>query len=158
MIENKKIAIIGLGYVGLPLAIEFAKKYPVIGFDINRQRVDELRNNIDKTLEVTSEQLAAAIGSLSSAFLSKGFFPTTDIAELRSCNIFIITVPTPTDQHHRPVLTPLIKASESVGSVLKKGDFVIYESTVYPGVTEDECVPVLERVSGLICNKDFFAG
>jgi UDP-N-acetyl-D-glucosamine/UDP-N-acetyl-D-galactosamine dehydrogenase len=143
-----KIAIIGLGYVGLPLAVEFGKKMPVVGFDISRTRVDALRDRIDSTLEVTSQDLADA----------RHLSFTTDIAEISDCNIFIVTVPTPIDEHKRPDLTPLIRASETVGSVLKKGDIVVYESTVYPGATEEECVPVLERASGLKFNEDFFAG
>lgn len=148
---NHKIAVIGLGYVGLPLAVEFGKKYPTVGFDINTHRVTELNSGEDSTLEVTGELLTSV--------LKNGLFQVTSSKDaLRDCNVYIVTVPTPTDKNNRPVLTPLIKASETVGSVLKKGDIVIYESTVYPGVTEDECVPVLEKVSGLTFNKDFFAG
>jgi UDP-N-acetyl-D-galactosamine dehydrogenase len=151
MLNNKKIALIGLGYVGLPLAIEFGKKYFTIGFDINIDRVEALKKGIDNTLEIDPNTLTMT--------LSNGMFSvSSDIKDIKDCNIFIVTVPTPTDKNNRPVLTPLIKASETVGSVLKKGDIVIYESTVYPGVTEDECVPVLERVSGLKYNIDFFAG
>jgi len=145
---SKTIGIIGLGYVGLPLAVEFGKKYPTIGFDINETRIDELRNGIDRTLEIDSENLR------SSSHLSF----TSQAVDLSKCQIFIITVPTPVDNNNRPVLTPLYKASETIGKVLKKGDIVIYESTVYPGVTEDECVPVLEKYSGLKYNTDFFAG
>jgi UDP-N-acetyl-D-galactosamine dehydrogenase len=145
---SKTIGIIGLGYVGLPLAVEFGKKYPTIGFDINKLRIEELRNGIDRTLEIDSENLKS---SLNLEF-------TSDPGELAKCQIYIITVPTPVDNNNRPVLTPLYKASESIGKVLKKGDIVIYESTVYPGVTEDECVPVLEKHSGLKFNTDFFAG
>lgn len=147
-IEQCKVAVIGLGYVGLPLAVEFGKKLDVIGFDINEYRINELKGGSDSTLEVSPEELKSA---------SKLAFSYT-INELQSCNIFIVTVPTPVDQVNRPDLTPLQKASETVGKVLKKGDIVIYESTVYPGATEEVCIPVLERVSGLSFNKDFFAG
>ncbi len=143
-----KIAVIGLGYVGLPLAVEFGKKYSVLGFDINKERITELRSGYDRTLEVDEANLK------SSTNLS--FSCVKD--DLKSCNIFIVTVPTPVDEYKRPDLTPLIKASETVGSALKKGDIVIYESTVYPGCTEEDCVPVLERVSGLKFNEDFFCG
>jgi UDP-N-acetyl-D-galactosamine dehydrogenase len=143
-----KLGIIGLGYVGLPLAVEFGKKRSVVGFDINQKRIDELRAGNDFTLETTSEELHEA------KFLSY----TTKLDDLRDCNCFIVTVPTPIDEHKRPDLTPLIKASESVGKVLKKGDIVIYESTVYPGATEEDCVPVLEKFSGLKFNQDFFCG
>lgn len=152
-----RIAVIGLGYVGLPLAVEFSKKYPVVGFDINKQRVEELRNGRDVTLEVEDDILQDVIAS-SGDFDNDGLFVSTDPEDMRPCNTYIVTVPTPTDKNNRPVLTPLYKASESVGKVLKKGDYVVYESTVYPGVTEDECVPVLERVSGLKMNTDFFVG
>ena len=155
-IENKKIAVIGLGYVGLPLAAAFAEKYPVVGFDINQGRVNELKSGHDHTLELTDDELKAVlVGSLESG---NGLLPSFNAEDLNSCNVFIVTVPTPTDKHNRPVLTPLVKASETVGKALKKGDIVIYESTVYPGVTEEECVPVLEQVSGLKYNEDFFAG
>ena len=151
MINNKKIAVIGLGYVGLPLAVEFGKKYFTVGFDINDSRIEELKNGIDNTLEIDTDILSST--------LSNGMFSvTSNKNDIKDCNFFIITVPTPTDKNNRPVLTPLVKASETVGAVLKKGDIVIYESTVYPGVTEDECVPVLEIVSGLHYNIDFFAG
>ncbi len=142
------LAIIGLGYVGLPLAVEFGKKRSVVGFDINVRRVAELQAGQDRTLEVESEDLKAA----------PHLRYTTDIEALRGCNTFIVTVPTPIDDHKQPDLTPLIKASETIGKVLKKGDTVIYESTVYPGATEEDCVPVLESVSGLKFNVDFFAG
>jgi UDP-N-acetyl-D-galactosamine dehydrogenase len=145
-----KIAIIGLGYVGLPLAVEFAKKYPVVGFDIFQARIDELKKGYDRTLELTTEELQESI--------NQGIHFSTNLDDLRSCTIFIVTVPTPIDASNRPDLTPLVKASETVGKVLKKNDIVIYESTVYPGVTEEVCVPVLERISGLSFNKDFFAG
>tara|TARA_R110002012_G_scaffold5951_1_gene27361 strand:+ start:21493 stop:22767 length:1275 start_codon:yes stop_codon:yes gene_type:complete len=148
MSDTQKIAVIGLGYVGLPLAVEFGKIRPVIGFDINKTRIDALRDGRDSTLEVSRDELRDA------AHLSF----TTDPADLAEVNIYIVTVPTPIDAHKRPDLTPLIKASETLGKVLKHGDIVIYESTVYPGATEEDCVPVLERVSGLTFNKDFFAG
>lgn len=148
MITQPKIAIIGLGYVGLPLAVEFGKKFPTVGFDISIARIEELKAGHDRTLEVEAEQLAA------SAHLSF----SSELKDMESCNTFIVTVPTPVDKYNRPDLTPLIKASETVGKVLRKGDVVIYESTVYPGVTEEECVPILEKVSGLTFNKDFFAG
>ena len=157
---EKKIAVIGLGYVGLPLAVEFAKQYPTVGFDINGPRVDELMNGHDRTLEVEDEELKNVIVAdlISTENNTKGLFCTTAVGDIESSNFYVVTVPTPTDKNKRPVLTPLIKSSESVGKVLKKGDYVIYESTVYPGVTEDECVPVLEKVSGLKFNEDFFVG
>lgn len=153
---DKKICIIGLGYVGLPLAVVFAKKFPVIGFDINRKRIQELLGGNDNTKELNSEQLLAVVKKENDA--AAGLFLSADFEDLATCNVFVVTVPTPVDQHSHPDLTPLYKASETVGKVLKKGDIVIYESTVYPGVTEEECVPVLERVSGLTFNVDFFAG
>ena len=143
-----KLAVIGLGYVGLPLAVEFGKKRSVVGFDINQPRIDALVAGHDATLEVSDEELAQA------HLLSY----TANLDDLRQCNVFIVTVPTPINEHKQPDLTPLIKASETIGKVLKKGDIVIYESTVYPGATEDDCVPVLERVSGLTFNQDFYAG
>ncbi|HLU01400.1 MAG TPA: Vi polysaccharide biosynthesis UDP-N-acetylglucosamine C-6 dehydrogenase TviB [Advenella sp.] len=143
-----KLAIVGLGYVGLPLAVEFGKKRSVLGFDINQKRIKELQGGVDHTLEVSSEELAEA-GQLAYS---------ADPAELAKCNVYIVTVPTPIDDYKQPDLTPLIKASETIGKVLKKGDIVIYESTVYPGATEEDCVPVLEKFSGLTFNKDFFAG
>lgn len=157
---EKKIAVIGLGYVGLPLAVEFAKKYPTIGFDINTDRVNELMCGYDHTLEVQDTDLRKEIVSdlMTAELYGKGLYCTTAVSDIESANFYIVTVPTPTDKNKRPVLTPLIKASESVGKVLKKGDYVIYESTVYPGVTEEECVPVLEKVSGLKFNQDFFVG
>lgn len=154
---NHKIAIIGLGYVGLPLAVEFAKKYPVIGFDINQKRVDGLNAGKDDTLEIEDDLLQEVLSS-SLDFDQDGLFITTNLQDISVCNTYIVTVPTPTDKNNRPVLTPLQKASESIGKVLKKGDYVIYESTVYPGATEDECVPVLEKISGLKMNVDFFVG
>jgi len=157
---EKKIAVIGLGYVGLPLAVEFSKKYPTIGFDINGSRVNDLLNAYDSTLEVSSNELNKVINDDHANFKKnvKGLYCTKEVDYLNTANFYIITVPTPTDKNKRPVLTPLIKASESVGKALNKGDYVIYESTVYPGVTEDECVPVLEQVSGLKLNEDFFVG
>lgn len=145
---SDKIAVIGLGYVGLPLAVEFGKKYRVVGFDINQKRIDELKSGYDRTLEVDEANLRSS---------TKLSF-SCDKDELKSCNIFIVTVPTPVDEYKRPDLTPLIKASETVGAALKRGDIVIYESTVYPGCTEEDCVPILERVSGLKFNEDFFCG
>jgi len=157
---EKKIAVIGLGYVGLPLAVEFAKKYLTIGFDINTNRVNELMSGHDHTLEVEDADLKKEIVSdlIGVESNGKGLYCTTAVGDIESANFYIVTVPTPTDKNKRPVLTPLIKASESVGKVLRKGDYVIYESTVYPGVTEDECVPVLEQCSGLKFNVDFFVG
>ena len=150
------IAVIGLGYVGLPLAVEFAKKFPVVGFDINEQRVTELRAGKDHTLEVEDDHLKSVIKQ--TVDRNKGLFSTTAASDMSDCNVFIVTVPTPTDKHNRPVLTPLQKASETVGKMLKKGDYVVYESTVYPGVTEEECVPILESISGMTFNQDFFVG
>ncbi len=152
---NKTIGIIGLGYVGLPLAVEFGKKLHTVGFDINQNRVDELNSGHDRTLEIEDEDLKKVLSNKSEI---ASFKCTTQLDEIKDCNYYIVTVPTPTDKNNRPDLTPLYKASETVGKVLKKGDIVIYESTVYPGVTEDECIPVLERVSGLKFNTDFFAG
>ena len=146
--EDIKLAIIGLGYVGLPLAVEFGRHRSVVGFDINPRRIDELIAGNDLTLETTQDELAAA----------KNLTYTTHPDELRGCNCFIVTVPTPIDEYKRPDLTPLLKASETVGKVLKKGDIVVYESTVYPGCTEEDCVPVLEKHSGLKFNRDFFCG
>lgn len=154
--NNFKIAIIGLGYVGLPLAVEFGKKYPTIGFDINTQRIKELSEGNDFTLEVEEAHLREVLIDYPSE--NKGLIVTDNPSNIQDCNIFIITVPTPTDKNNRPVLTPLYKASETVGKLLKKDDIVIYESTVYPGATEDDCVPVLEKHSGLVFNKDFFVG
>jgi len=161
MSKQYTIAIIGLGYVGLPLAVAFAEKFKVVGFDINLNRIQELKQFNDKTLEISTEQLQNVIISEENFVkdnYSNGLFTTLNASDLADCNFYIVTVPTPTDKFNRPVLTPLIKASETVGKVLKKGDIVVYESTVYPGVTEDECVPILERVSGLKFNEDFFAG
>lgn len=147
-ITDKKIGIIGLGYVGLPLAVEFGKKFETIGFDVNSERIKELKLGIDSTLECTPEELNEA----------KQVVYSTDNKELTDCNIYIVTVPTPIDKHKQPDLTPLIKASEMLGEIIGKGDIIIYESTVYPGATEEECIPAVERVSGLSFNKDFFAG
>ena len=146
--KNKKIALIGLGYVGLPLAVEFGKKREVIGFDINKNRIDQLDKGLDPTLELTKEELKASLH----------LRYTTNLDDLKDCSIFIVTVPTPIDKHKRPDLTSLEKSSVSVGSILKKGDIVIYESTVYPGATEEVCVPILEQKSGLTFNKDFYCG
>ena len=154
--DKPKIAVIGLGYVGLPLARLFATKYSTIGFDINVERVNELMSGKDSTLEIADEVLQSVLVSESSN--KKGLFCTTSLKEIEDCNYYIITVPTPVDKNNRPVLTPLVKASETVGKVLKKDDIVVYESTVYPGATEEECIPVLERVSGLRFNHDFYAG
>lgn len=147
-LENTRIAIIGLGYVGLPLAVEFGKKFSTLGYDINQARVDELKSGTDATLECSSEELAQA------SLLKY----TTDLSKLQTANCYIITVPTPIDNSNRPNLTPLVKASEMVGQVISKGDIVIYESTVYPGATEEDCIPVVEKVSGFEFNKDFYAG
>ena len=154
--KKDKIAIIGLGYVGLPLARLFATKYSVIGFDINTNRISELMSGVDSTLEVDNETLRSALVSENSE--SIGLFCTNQLDKIKDCNYYIITVPTPVDKNNRPILTPLIKASETVGSVLKNGDIVIYESTVYPGATEEDCVPILESVSELKFNEDFYAG
>jgi len=152
-----KIAVIGLGYVGLPLARLFSTKYNVVGFDINQTRIKELQNGHDSTLEVEDEILKAALKT-NIQNNDNGLYCSFDITDIKDCNYYIVTVPTPVDKNNRPDLTPLYKASETVGKVLKKGNIVIYESTVYPGATEEECIPVLERVSGLIYNVDFFAG
>ncbi len=145
---SDKIAVIGLGYVGIPLAVEFGKQFPTIGFDINPDRIQELTKGFDRTLEMSSDDFASA----------KQLSYTMSVEDLRDCNIYIITVPTPINNKNLPDLTPLRKSSEAIGSVLSEGDIVIYESTVYPGVTEEECVPILEEVSGLKFNKDFFCG
>ena len=149
--EKYKICVIGLGYVGLPLARLFSTKYETIGFDMNQKRVDMLNKGCDSTLEVSEELLKEAINKY-------GFRCTTNIDQIRDCNIYIVAVPTPVDVNNRPDLKPLWGASETVGKVIKKGDIVIYESTVYPGVTEEECIPVIERISKLTFNVDFFAG
>ncbi|MCF7482057.1 Vi polysaccharide biosynthesis UDP-N-acetylglucosamine C-6 dehydrogenase TviB [Vibrio sp. J1-1] len=147
-VSNANVGIIGLGYVGLPLAVEFGKKSPTIGFDINQSRIDELSAGLDSTLECSDNELAEA------KYLSY----TSSLQELKQCNVYIVTVPTPIDEHKQPDLTPLIKASEALGSVVSQGDVIIYESTVYPGATEEDCIPVVECVSGLKFNQDFFAG
>jgi len=147
-LDELRLAVIGLGYVGLPLAVEFGKKRSVIGYDISAARIAALKHGHDATLEVSDEELREATG----------LYYTTDLADLTNCNVYIVTVPTPIDEHKRPDLSPLIKASEAIGKVLKKGDIVVYESTVYPGATEDDCAPVLEAVSGLKFNVDFYAG
>ena len=147
-LDDLKIAVIGLGYVGLPLAVEFGKKVNTLGFDINEARINELKSGQDHTLEVSPEELAQAKYLQFSASLD----------ELVASNFYIVTVPTPIDEYNQPDLTPLIKASTSIGKVLKKDDIVVYESTVYPGATEEVCVPILEEVSGLVFNKDFFVG
>jgi UDP-N-acetyl-D-glucosamine/UDP-N-acetyl-D-galactosamine dehydrogenase len=147
-LRNLKVGVVGLGYVGLPLAVEFGKRFQTVGFDIKQDRVDELRRGVDSTLEVYAKELAEA----------DKLTYTTNLADLKPCRVFIVTVPTPIDGYKRPDLAPLVKSSESIGKVLKKGDVVVYESTVYPGCTEEVCVPILERVSGLRFNKDFYAG
>ncbi|WP_282071708.1 nucleotide sugar dehydrogenase [Polaribacter atrinae] len=151
-----KIGIIGLGYVGLPLARLFATKFSVVGFDINQTRIEELGQGKDATREISKELLDKVV--LTENNNDVGLFFTSELEDLKDCNYFVVTVPTPVDKNNRPVLTPLIKASETVGSVIKKGDIVIYESTVYPGATEEDCVPILERVSGFVFNKDFYVG
>lgn len=148
MNQDKKIAVIGLGYVGLPLAVEFGKKFETLGFDINKSRIAELKTGTDSTLEVSDEELTVV----------KTLRFSDNVDDLKNCNTYIVTVPTPIDEHKQPDLTPLIKASEMLGKVISKGDIIIYESTVYPGATEEECIPVVETVSGLVFNKDFFAG
>src|SRR5690606_25918982 len=147
-LSEVKVAIIGLGYVGLPLAVEFGKKIPVMGFDIHQKRIDELKSGKDHTLEVSPEELA----------LSTQLDYSSNLDDLKDCNFFVVTVPTSIDEYKQPDLTPLVKASQSIAKVLKKGDIVVYESTVYPGATEEVCIPELEQVSGLTFNKDFFAG
>lgn len=156
MNNNITIGVIGLGYVGLPLARLFATKYSVVGFDINQVRIDQLREGKDITLEVENEVLQEVL--IDSPSGEKGLFCSSELQDIAACNYYVITVPTPVDKNNRPDLTPLFKSSESVGKVLKKGDIVIYESTVYPGVTEEECIPVLEKHSGLKFNEDFYAG
>lgn len=171
MNRENKIAIIGLGYVGLPLARLFGTKFPVVGFDINKGRIEELNNGHDSTLEVEDDVLQSVLlphnpnglnvssdVPTKSESIENGLYCSANVEDIKDCNYYIITVPTPVDKNNRPDLTPLYKASETVGKVLKKGDIVIYESTVYPGATEEECIPVLEKVSGLAYNTDFFAG
>ncbi|OLQ88714.1 Vi polysaccharide biosynthesis protein VipA/TviB [Vibrio ponticus] len=147
-INNVKIGIIGLGYVGLPLAVEFGKKYDTVGFDINQHRIDELRRGHDSTLECSDNELVAA------TYLQY----SSELNDLKSCNFYIVTVPTPIDEHKQPDLTPLIKASEALGTIVSSNDIIVYESTVFPGATEENCIPIVERVSGLVFNQDFFAG
>ncbi|MGJ1266085.1 nucleotide sugar dehydrogenase [Sphingobacterium spiritivorum] len=155
----KKIAVIGLGYVGLPLARLFATKYPVVGFDINQKRITELMSGIDVTLEVEDDILQDVLQDKNPySSNTNGLYCSNNLSDIEEANFYVITVPTPVDKHNRPDLTPLYKSSETVGKVLKKGDIVVYESTVYPGVTEEECIPVLERISGLKFNVDFYAG
>ena len=154
--NKDKIAIIGLGYVGLPLARLFATKYPVVGFDINESRIAELMSGTDNTLEVDDATLQSVL--VKESTIENGLFCSNKLEDIKDCTYYIVTVPTPVDNNNRPILTPLIKASETVGAVLKEEDIVIYESTVYPGATEEDCVPVLEKVSGLQFNKDFYAG
>lgn len=161
MNNRHKIAVIGLGYVGLPLARLFATKYPVVGFDINQKRIEELSNGNDSTQEISEELLQSALSEVNPFEVvsgGKGLFCSADTKDIAGANVYIVTVPTPIDKHNRPDLTPLYRSSETVGKVLQKNDIVIYESTVYPGVTEEECIPVLERVSGLTFNEDFFVG
>ncbi|MBT0812926.1 nucleotide sugar dehydrogenase [Litoribacter ruber] len=159
-LKDTKIAIIGLGYVGLPLAVEFGKKFRTVGFDIDPKRVKELNEGHDRTREVEDEELRSVLvdGCMALDRENLGLCVTDAVTAIQSCNVYIVTVPTPTDKHNRPVLTPMLKASEMIAKVMKKGDTVIYESTVYPGVTEEECVPVLEKVSGMKFNEDFFVG
>ena len=145
---SKKIAIIGLGYVGLPLAVEFSRKYSVLGFDIDHERIEELKSGYDRTQEIAEDDLKTV----------QGLAFSSSVQDLRAYNVFIVTVPTPIDDYKKPDLIPLLKASKTIGTVLKKGDIVIYESTVYPGCTEEDCVPVLEKESGLKFNVDFFCG
>tara|TARA_X000000368_G_scaffold402459_1_gene376405 strand:- start:1963 stop:3246 length:1284 start_codon:yes stop_codon:yes gene_type:complete len=154
--KKNKIAIIGLGYVGLPLARLFATKFPVVGFDINNNRIQELKKGKDSTLEVEDDVLKAVLIDENSD--NRGLYCSSTLSDIRECNYYIITVPTPVDKNNNPILTPLLKASETVGKVLKKGDIVIYESTVFPGATEEDCVPILEKFSGLQFNRDFYAG
>ena len=158
--KNIKIAVIGLGYVGLPLAVEFAKKYEVIGFDINSKRVEELRKGIDKTLEITDENLTSVLVENANALVNDniGLFPSSNVKDISLATIYIVTVPTPIDKHKKPDLSHLISASKMIATVLKKDDIVIYESTVYPGCTEEDCVPILEQYSELKFNKDFYCG
>lgn len=159
MNKKIKIGVIGLGYVGLPLAVEFAKKHPVIGFDIDTQRINDLKKGKDNTLEVESDQLKKVNVNTISDFDSRpGFIASHNLEDIKDCNFYIITVPTPVDKFKTPILTPLVKASESVAKVLKKGDYVVYESTVYPGATEEDCLPILEKISGLKLNEDFYLG
>lgn len=156
--QNIKIAVIGLGYVGLPLARLFATQYAVVGFDVKRPRIEQLMKGNDETLEVSEEVLKGVIKPTNPSKNEQGLYCSCEPEDLKDCNFYIITVPTPVDKHNRPDLTPLVKASETVGRVLGKGDIVVYESTVYPGATEEDCIPVIEKISGLTFNKDFYAG
>lgn len=158
VMEEIKIGVVGLGYVGLPLARLFATKYAVVGFDLKKERIEALNRGIDRTLEVSEEVMKSVLRPSVPKRGEKGLYCSCDPEDLRDCNYYIITVPTPVDKHNRPDLTPLIRASETVGQVIVRGDIVIYESTVYPGATEEDCIPVIERVSGLKYNVDFFAG
>lgn len=153
---KEKIAVIGLGYVGLPLARLFATKYPTVGFDINKKRIEELRKGVDSTLEVEEDLLKSVLKNQLND--ENGLYITDELEEIKDCNFYIVTVPTPVDKNNRPDLTPLYRASETVGKVISKGDIVIYESTVYPGATEEDCIPIVEKISGLKFNEDFFAG
>ena len=154
--KSYRISMIGLGYVGLPLAVEFAKHYAVTGFDINQERINEINKGHDSTLEVEDDNLQSVL--IPTKPTEKGLYLTSKLDEIRDCNVYIVTVPTPVDKNNRPDLTPLVKASESIGKVIKKDDIVIYESTVYPGCTEDDCIPVIEKASGMKMNVDFYAG
>ena len=156
--ENIKIAIIGLGYVGLPLARLFATKYPVVGFDAKASRIEELMSGHDSTLEVEDQALLSVLKKTNPTYSETGLYCSCNLGDIKDCNYYIVCVPTPVDKHHSPDLTPLYRASETVAHVIRKGDIVIYESTVYPGVTEEECIPVIENISGLKFNTDFFAG
>ena len=156
--ENIKIAVIGLGYVGLPLARLFSEKYPVVGFDLKKERIEELMSGVDSTLEVDNGLLASAIVKENPKLGTRGLYCTSELEDMKDCNFYVVAVPTPVDSTNRPDLRPLVGASRSVGAVISKGDIVVYESTVYPGATEESCIPVVEEVSGLTFNKDFFAG
>ncbi|WP_160136402.1 nucleotide sugar dehydrogenase [Chryseobacterium sp. c4a] len=156
--KTYKIAIIGQGYVGLPLALEFANYYPVFGFDINTERISQLNNGNDITFEADPDKLLKGLSSYTSSHGKIGYNPTSELSDISDCNIFIVTVPTPIDKYNAPNLNPLISASKMLGEIIKKGDIIIYESTVFPGCTEEECVPVLEKYSGLVFNQDFFVG
>ncbi len=157
--DNTRITIIGLGYVGMPLALEFAKRYKVVGFDISPERISQLNNSLDITREVSAEEISdVLVKSVDELENRNGFFATNDIENIKNSTVYIITVPTPVDSTNRPDLRPLISASTTVGKVIGKGDIVVYESTTYPGCTEEECIPIVEKISGLTYNKDFFAG
>src|SRR5690606_34910269 len=156
--QIKKIAIIGQGYVGLPLALAFSEFFPVIGFDINKARIDELKAGVDRTLETGADELMQARNLFTASEQRKGYDASTAVQDIADANVYIVTVPTPIDRYNSPDLSPLLSASKMIGELLKAGDLVIYESTVYPGCTEEECVPVLEENSGLKFNQDFFVG